>query len=398
MSSSTTTDDAASRRTIEAVVNGRRASMRGIKLEKVTKTFGKKRALDGVTLEIEEGSFVCLLGPTGSGKTTLLRILAGVETPGSGAVYLDGEDVTLVPPNKRPVSMVFENFALYPNMSVFRNIASPLVARKLPKKEIEQKVAETAAFLRIDRLLKRRISQLSGGEMQRVAIARALCKEAKLVLFDEIFVNLDYKLREQMRIEFRELMDRVKLTTIFSTPDPEDAFMLADKVAVIRDGRIRQFDSKEVAYERPVDAFTGAYFGYPEMNLLDCDVAREDGALTLQSSILRMPVVADRLGELEAGSYSLGVRPEHLKIHAEAVPSGPVDGRSQRSVLEGKVLLTEVVGSDTIVHVGVGSHAMEVFTPGIYREDVGKRVYLSFDPRDIYLFEKAGGRFVGRGA
>jgi len=373
--------------------------MQGIKLEKVTKTYGKKRALDNVSLEVEEGSFVCLLGPTGSGKTTLLKILAGVETPSSGAVYFGSTNVTLVPPNKRPVSMVFENFALYPNMSVFRNIASPLLARNLPKKDIEQKVGETAKFLRIDRLLKRRISQLSGGEMQRVAIARALCKDAKVVLFDEIFVNLDYKLREQMRIEFKELMERVKITSVFSTPDPEDAFMLADKVAVIRDGQIRQFAPKEIAYNYPVDAFTGAYFGYPEMNLLDCIVAQRDGGLTLESSVLQMPILADSLRtKLKARSYSLGVRPEHLKLHAEGAPSGAVDGREQQCILEGSILLTEVVGSDTIVHVSIGSDAIEVFTPGIYREDVGKHVYLSFDPRKIYLFDKDSGQFVGRGA
>jgi ABC-type sugar transport system ATPase subunit len=373
--------------------------MRGIKLEKVTRIFGKKRALDNVTLEVEEGSFVCLLGPTGSGKTTLLKILAGVDTPTSGSVFLEGQDITLVPPNKRPVSMVFENFALYPNMSVFKNIASPLLARNVPKKEIEEKVGETAKFLRIDRLLKRRINQLSGGEMQRVAVARALCKEAKLVLFDEIFVNLDYKLREQMRIEFKELMDRVKLTSVFSTPDPEDAFMLADKVAVIHQGKIVQYDPKEVAYDRPVNMFAGAYFGHPEMNLLDCDVSPRNGGFALQCSVLEMPLLAEGLqGKLKAGKYALGVRPEHLKIQLQGPCSGPVDGRTQEARLEGKILLTEVVGSDTIVHVSVGSDAIEVFTPGIYREDVGKSVFVSFDPRKIYLFDKAGGQFVGRGA
>ena len=373
--------------------------MRRIKLDGVTRTFGKKKALDGVSMEIEEGSFVCLLGPTGSGKTTLLKILAGVDTPSSGAVYFDSTDVTLVPPNKRPVSMVFENFALYPNMSVFRNIASPLRAQKREKAEIEQKVNETAKFLRIDRFLKRRISELSGGEMQRVAIARALCKEAKLVLFDEIFVNLDYKLREQMRIEFKELMDRVQLTSVFSTPDPEDAFALADKVAVIHDGKILQYASKDVAYNQPVDVFTGAYFGHPEMNLLDCDVAARNGHLALESSVLQMPILADGLkAKLKPGKYTLGVRPEHLRIHAEGAASGPVDGRSQEPTLEAKILLTEVVGSDTIVHVSVGPDSIEVFTPGIYREDLGKAVYVTFDPRKIYVFEKESGQFLGRGS
>jgi ABC-type sugar transport system ATPase subunit len=235
--------------------------------------------------------------------------------------------------------------------------------------------------------------------MQRVAVARALCKEAQLVLFDEIFVNLDYKLREQMRIEFKELMDRVKITSVFSTPDPEDAFMLADKVAVISEGRIRQFDRKDVVYDRPVDSFTGAYFGHPEMNLLECNVSQQDGGLGLSSSVLQMPLLNEPLrGRLKPGTYALGVRPEHIKLHAQGASSGAVDGRGQQTMREAKILLTEVVGSDTIVHVRVGNDSVEVFTPGIYREDVGTSVFVSFDPRKIYLFDKVGGQFIGRGA
>jgi len=372
--------------------------MHGIKLDRISKTFNKKKALNNVSMEIEEGSFVCLLGPTGSGKTTLLKIIAGVETPSSGAVYLDSANVTMLPPNKRSVSMVFENFALYPNMSVFKNIASPLVAKRLPKKDIEKKVLEVATFLKIDRLLKRRISQLSGGEMQRVAIGRALCKEAKIVLFDEIFVNLDYKLREQMRIEFRQLMDKVKLTSIFSTPDPEDAFLLADKIAIIHDGEIRQYDSKDVVYNYPADTFTGSYFGHPEMNLVECDITQKNGRLTLESNLLVMPIRSDRLmANLKTGRYSLGIRPEHIKLCESGHPSGPVNGCTEHSMCSGKILLTEVVGSDTIVHINAAEETIEVFTPGIYRQDVGKDVFVSFDPRKIYLFDKESGQLIGRG-
>ena len=321
-----------------------------------------------------------------------------METPTSGAVYFDSSDVTLLSPNKRSVSMVFENFALYPNMSAFKNIASPLYAKRLPAKDIENKVREVATFLKIDRLLKRRISQLSGGEMQRVAIARALCKEARIVLFDEIFVNLDYKLREQMRIEFKELMDKVKLTSIFSTPDPEDAFMLADKVAVIHNGQIRQYSSKDIVYNHPVDTFTGSYFGHPEMNLVECEIRQKGGGPTLESRILEMPILNPRLSaELKSGSYTLGIRPEHLKLCEDVQPSGPVNGRSEESICAGKILLTEVVGSDTIVHVTAGEENLEILTPGIYRQDVGKDVCISFDPRKIYLFDRQSGQLIGRG-
>jgi ABC-type sugar transport system ATPase subunit len=372
--------------------------MEGIKLEGIIKSFGKKKALDDFSIEIPEGSFLCLLGPTGSGKTTLLKIVAGVETQDAGAVYLDSTDLTMLPPNKRPVSMVFENFALYPNMSVFKNIASPLLAKKLPKKEIERKVLEQASFLRIDKLLQRRIGQLSGGEMQRVAIARALCKEARVMLLDEIFVNLDYKLREEMRIEFRELMDKVKLTTIFSTPDPEDAFMLADRVAVIHDGKIIQYDTKDAVYNNPYNTFSGSYFGYPEMNLMDCRVTQKNGGLILESGLLQLSLKGSVLKDkLTIGTYTLGVRPEHIRISDNGKPTGELNGCDEHSVCSGTIVLTEVVGSDTIVHVRVADQTVEVFTPGIYRREVGETIYVDVDLRQIYVFDKESGELIGRG-
>ncbi len=363
--------------------------MPGITLDRVSMTINKRKVLDDISMRIEEGTFVCLLGPAGAGKTTLLKIIAGLTIPSAGAVYFDEKNVTTEEPYKRDVSMVFQDFALYPHMTVFNNMASPLQARKLPKPEIEKKVTETAKFLRIDRFLDRKIHQLSGGEMQRVAIGRALCKDARIVLFDEIFVNLDYKLREQMRVEFKDLMEKVHLTTVFSSPDPEDAFSLADKIAIMHEGRIVQYDDKHVVYNQPVDAFTGAYFGYPEMNFFDGAVAEKNGGLVLDAGFYRAPLSKEKQS-LAPGSYLVGLRPEHIRVMEERTENGVV--------LSGKLLLTEVIGSDTIVHIDVGDKTLEVFTPGIYRQAMGKELSVSFDPQALYLFEKESGRLIGRGA
>jgi ABC-type sugar transport system ATPase subunit len=362
-----------------------------VTLNQISKTMGKTKVLDNVSLKIDEGTFVCLLGPTGAGKTTLLKIIAGLTTPTEGAVYFNNADVTMVGPNKRNVSMVFEDFALYPHMSVFKNIASPLIAKKLSKSEIEGKVKEVTKFLKIDRFLDRKINQLSGGEMQRVAIGRALAKDAQIVLFDEIFVNLDYKLREQMRVEFKELMDRVKLTTIFSSPDPEDALSLADKIAVMQNGSVLQYDVKDMVYNQPVNVFTGEYFGYPEMNFVDCTVTEKDGALELDAGFFKALVTNDYMKKnLKIGPCSMGIRPEHIRISEQPANMG-IESK-------GSLMLTEVIGSDTIVHVEMdGSSTLEVFTPGIYRKDIGEQIYLSFDLELIYLFEKDTGQLIGRG-
>lgn len=359
-------------------------------VDRISKSFQRKTVLDNVSLEIDEGSFVCLLGPAGGGKTTLLKIIAGLETPDLGAVYFDEQDVTTTGLHQRDVSMVFQDFALYPHMNVFKNLASPLKAKKLPSHEIQEKVKKVAAFLRIDRFLDRDISQLSGGEMQRVAIGRALAKEAKIVLFDEIFVNLDYKLREEMRVEFKNLVDRLNVTTIFSSPDPEDALSLADKVAVMHEGRILQYDKRDTVYRYPVDVFTGEYFGYPEMNLIDCVVVRRNGELHIDVDFFQIPLRKDATEkEIPPGNYILGLRPENLLISDEPQEKG--------ASIPGQMLLTEVIGSDTIVHVDLGKHTIESFVPGIYRGVSDRKIHVSFEPSAVYLFDKETGKFVTRG-
>jgi ABC-type sugar transport system ATPase subunit len=227
--------------------------------------------------------------------------------------------------------------------------------------------------------------------MQRVSIGRALAKEAKIVLFDEIFVNLDYKLREEMRVEFKGLVDRLNITTVFSTPDPEDALSLASKTAIVHDGRIVQYDTTEKVYRYPVDLFTGSYFGYPEMNLIDCAIVKKDKEFYIDADSFKIPINGQGRKKMPAtGRYVLGIRPENISIGEREKPQ-------RRIVLQGKMLITEVIGSDTIVHIEVGKHVIESFVPGIYRSASEKELWVGFDPENIYLFNKETSALETRG-
>ena len=232
-----------------------------VRLEKVTKRFGRVVALDSVSLVFEDGKFTPLLGPSGSGKTTLLYTVAGIYKPTSGRIYFDGEDVTDLPPNKRNVGLVFQNYALYPHMTVYDNIAFPLRLRKMPERKIDERVREIAKLLHIDELLDRYPSQLSGGQQQRVALARALVKEPTVLLLDEPLSNLDALLRIMIRAELKRLQKDLGITTIYVTHDQAEALSMADTVVVIDKGRIQQVDTPQNVYNRPRNLFVASFIG-----------------------------------------------------------------------------------------------------------------------------------------
>jgi len=358
-------------------------------LENISKFINGRKILDDICMEIEEKSFVCLLGPPGGGKTTLLKIIAGLILPDRGKVYFGDKDVTTVPPFKRDVGMVFQDFALYPHMSVYKNIASPLIAKKLSPLEIDQKIKEVAHLLKIEKLLSREVKKLSGGEMQRVAIGRSIAKEARIMLFDEIFVNLDYKLREQMRIEFKKLIEKAGVTTIFSSPDPEDALSLADKIAIFDKGKMRQYDSRNNLYNYPADVFTAKYFGFPEMNVLDCKITHEKKKIIINADSFKIELSPTEKKEIPEGEYLMGIRPEDISISITENPAGEIS-------LKGKLVLTEIVGSDTIVHIRLGKHLLESFIPRMYHISDGE-IWVGFKREKIILFDKKTGVFRTRG-
>ncbi|MBW2057208.1 MAG: ABC transporter ATP-binding protein [Deltaproteobacteria bacterium] len=251
--------------------------MAKIFIDGISKRFGDRPVLTDVSLEVGEGSFTCLLGPPGAGKTTLLRIIAGLEDPTEGRILFDGADMASVGPQQRGVAMVFQDFALYPHLTVFGNIASPLIASRRPKDEVDREVRSVSDFLNIGPLLDRKPWQLSGGERQRVAIACLLVRNPRVALFDEPLVNLDYKIREEMRGQFKTMQEEFGQTIIYATPDPVDAMVMADRVVLIDRGTVQQYAPVDEVYERPANVFSGVYLGFPAMNTIPGTITMKGG-------------------------------------------------------------------------------------------------------------------------
>jgi multiple sugar transport system ATP-binding protein len=287
----------------------------GIVLEEVSKVFASDVvAVDDVSLEIGDGEFMVLVGPSGCGKSTILRILAGLEEVTAGEVYIDGRQVTDLPPKQRDVAMVFQNYALYPHMSVEQNLGFGLKLRKTPKAEIERRVADAAKILGLEPLLARRPVALSGGQRQRVAMGRAMVREPKAFLMDEPLSNLDAKLRVQMRAQLAKLHDTLKTTTVYVTHDQVEAMTLGERVAVMRDGVLQQVDTPQNLYGNPSNLFVAAFIGSPPMNLVEAKVS--DGRVAFAGFEVPMPDGTD-LGDQGGRTLILGIRPSDMEDAAE---------------------------------------------------------------------------------
>ena len=285
-----------------------------LRIDQVAKSFGRTRAVDGVSLDIRENEFFALLGPSGCGKTTLLRMLAGFETPDSGRILLAGKDISPLPPEKRPLNLMFQSYALFPHMTVRQNLNYGLEMERLPKAEIRARVDETLASTDLSALAGRKPDQLSGGQKQRVALARALVKRPKLLLLDEPLGALDKKLRERMQLELKRLQHEAGITFVIVTHDQEEALVMADRMAILKDGRLLQAGTPEEIYEAPADRFVANFIGI--MNFLNGEIDG-GGAFTLDGS--RHPL-AVRHGP---GRATLAVRPEHVSItdRADGLPA-----------------------------------------------------------------------------
>ncbi|HDJ83484.1 MAG TPA: ABC transporter ATP-binding protein, partial [Desulfurococcaceae archaeon] len=258
--------------------------MVSVRLENLTKCFGRVIAVNNLNLEIKDGEFVALLGPSGCGKTTTLLMIAGIYKPTKGYIYFDDVIVNDLPPKDRNIGMVFQSYALYPHMRVFDNIAFPLKLQKLPKEEIKKRVLETAKLLRIEDLLNRKPAQLSGGQQQRVALARALAKQPNLFLMDEPLSNLDAKLRVIMRAELKRLQKSLGITTIYVTHDQVEAMTMADRIAVLNKGELQQYSTAEELYSKPSNLFVAGFIGSPPMNFIECTLVERDNKYYLDAS------------------------------------------------------------------------------------------------------------------
>lgn len=284
--------------------------MAKVTIENVKKYFGNVKALDGIDLTIEEGSFVVLLGPSGCGKTTLMRCISGLEKLTEGKIYFDEKDVSNVPPKDRNVAMVFQSYAVWPHMKVRDNIAYPLKLKKVPKNEIEERVKWVSELLHISELLDRFPAQLSGGQRQRVAVARAIVHQPKVLLMDEPLSNLDALLRVKMRSELKKLHERVKVTTIYVTHDQVEAMTMGDKIAVMNAGKIVQFGTPEEIYKKPKTIFVAGFVGSPQMNFLNMKVVSSGTQFHAENLGLRIPLKSDP--KLE--HVIVGIRPEHIHL------------------------------------------------------------------------------------
>jgi len=292
--------------------------MAGISIDRVEKIYpGGVRAVAGVSLEVKDGEFLVLVGPSGCGKTTLLRMIAGLEDISGGAISIGGQVVNEVPPAERDIAMVFQNYALYPHMTVRRNMAFGLELRKLPQVEIDRRVNDAAATLGLDALLDRKPKELSGGQRQRVALGRAIVRQPRAFLFDEPLSNLDAKLRVQMRAELKRLHRSLRTTTVYVTHDQEEAMTLGDRVVVMKDGVIQQLGRPLDVYERPANRFVAGFMGSPPMNLISGRIVGENGHACFEGAGLRLRVSSN----LPSGTAAvLGLRPEHL---SDRPPAGP---------------------------------------------------------------------------
>ncbi len=341
--------------------------MAEVRFENVRKSFGAVDVIHGLDLAIDDGHFAVIVGPSGCGKSTLLRITAGLEAANSGRVVIGGRDVTHVEPRDRDVAMVFQNYALFPHLSVARNIAFGLELRGTPKAEIAERVGRAAAILRLDGLLDRKPRQLSGGQRQRVAMGRAIVRQPDLFLFDEPLSNLDAQLRGDMRVEIKRLHQTLGTTAIWVTHDQVEAMTMGDVLVVMNGGRIEQIGTPMEVYERPATTFVARFIGSPPMNLMP---GRIDGER----------VVVHGAGEETDGPATIvGVRPEDLEVAG--------DGR----LLDLDVEVVEPLGAETIAHGRASGHAIAVRLPGHHRVRPGERVPLGVARDRVHLFHAGTG-------
>ncbi|MGH9067961.1 MAG: ABC transporter ATP-binding protein [Acidimicrobiales bacterium] len=353
------------------------------------KSYGKTEVIHGVDVDIEDEEFVVLVGPSGCGKSTLLRMVAGLERITGGDILIDGTRVNDLPPKERGCAMVFQNYALYPHMKVYENMAFSLMLHKAPKALIDERVRQAASALEIEPYLDRYPKALSGGQRQRVAIGRALVRDPSVFLFDEPLSNLDAKLRVAMRVELKELQRRLRRTVVYVTHDQVEAMTMGDRVVIMRDGVVEQSGSALEVYDRPRNTFVAGFIGSPAMNMVEATLHRADGSVFAQSDTgQRWPVgVAAPAGEGQKVIY--GIRPEHLRL------TGPGDG------VRAVVTVIEHMGAQTAVALRSGGErgqALELLSPERLDVKPDQEVWLAPTPDAVHLFDATSAERLGVGA
>jgi sn-glycerol 3-phosphate transport system ATP-binding protein len=358
--------------------------MAGVSIRNVTKSFGEVKVIHGISMEIADGEFVVMVGPSGCGKSTLLRMVAGLESITSGEIAIEGKVVNNLEPKDRDIAMVFQNYALYPHMSVHDNMAYGLKIRGLPKAEIDARVNRAAEILELSKLLKRRPRELSGGQRQRVAMGRAIVREPKVFLFDEPLSNLDAKLRVQMREELQALHRRLATTTLYVTHDQVEAMTLAHRMLVMSIGKTEQIGAPLEVYSRPATTFVAGFIGSPPMNLIPGRLAADGASVEADGDTrLKLPQAYPQLG---GRSVLLGVRPEHMEICAQG-----------QALLAPQVDFIELLGSDSLVYGHIGKDKASPRVAARLHASVKPQdghLPLRFDAENLHFFDPDTGRRI----
>jgi len=361
--------------------------MAQVSLRNVVKTFpGGVVAVNKVTFGVENKEFVVLVGPSGCGKSTTLRLIAGLETISGGDVYIGDRKVNSTPPKDRDIAMVFQNYALYPHMTVYENMAFGLKLKKYPKEEIDSRVKEAAGILGLENLLLRRPRELSGGQRQRVAVGRAIVRKPMVFLFDEPLSNLDAKLRVQMRTELHRLYIKLQATMIYVTHDQTEAMTLGDRIVVMKDGIVQQIDTPTSVYNRPINKFVASFIGAPPMNFLNGKIIRKDEKLYFDEGNFRVRIVEEMFKPLEeyvSKDAILGVRTEDIydKLFVSEAPP--------ENVVTMTCEVVEHLGSDVYIHMNTGSNLLVARVSGDANPEINQDMDIVFDMSKVHFFDKS---------
>lgn len=359
--------------------------MADVSLKDIYKSFGPNEVIHGISCDIHNGEFIVILGPSGCGKSTVLRMIAGLEVITKGDIAIDGKVVNQLEPADRDIAMVFQNYALYPHMTVFKNMAYGLKIRRMPKGQIEDRVHKAAKILELTELLDRKPRQLSGGQRQRVAMGRCIVREPKVFLFDEPLSNLDAKLRVQMRLELRNLHETLGITSVYVTHDQVEAMTLGDRLIIMENGYVEQIGSPLEVYEKPATLFVAGFIGSPAMNFFEARTSRSGRSVEL-SGAAALPISPHLEPDFCDKAIILGVRPEHFKLAEE-----------NSGMLQMQVDHLETLGADTLVH-GTSAGNGTLFTlrlPDIHHFQKGSPLSLRVSPNKLHVFDKESGKRIG---
>lgn len=362
--------------------------MSNLSLRHIYKVYeGNVTAVKDFNLEIEDKEFVVFVGPSGCGKSTTLRMIAGLEEISQGELYIGDKLVNDISPKDRDIAMVFQNYALYPHMTVFDNMAFGLKLRKVPKPEIEKKVKEAAKILDIDHLLDRKPKALSGGQRQRVAMGRAIVRNPKVFLLDEPLSNLDAKLRVQMRTEISKLHNKLQTTFIYVTHDQTEAMTLGTKLVVMKDGIVQQVDTPQHIYEHPINIFVAGFIGSPQMNFIDAKVVENGGSIGLLVEGDTIPLPQDKAEAVKKGGYVgkeviMGIRPENIDEDPEFLE------KHKDAIIEAKVEVTELMGSETYIYLAKGKANLTARVAGTSKAKPGDVMKIGMNTSKIHVFDK----------